>query len=857
MSTSEGEPAPSSHVGRKRKSNGRNVSDNFLDISRYFPKEEWLEMSEWEKIRYRNLKQNYKKLLEIGFNARKPIFMTKQRKNNADICSDSDEDWTPKLEARVRSVGTRHKSNLFRTEIKDVMQNNETIHNGGDNDEQSLVAAHSENKNLAEDVISESDNSPSIDEYQSAENSGVENTICEECQSFFLDECEVHGAPVFMQDTVVEMGTDKRAALTLPPSMRISVSGIPRAGLGVWNEGTTLPKGTHFGPYEGITADEDEAATSGYSWQITKGKDSHEYIDARDEKNANWMRYVNCARHEEEQNLVAFQYRRQIYYRACKAIIPYTELLVWYGEEYGKELGIRWGTLWKHKAPLRVQRVTAVIHPWQCCKIAFSTEDFLQKHMRAKHCERHLSVRQLKKEKLSSVSNPAQTEVSVTLTENTENSGSRLGSASLNELNQKYAEQDCDREVNSSTDIISQQNRIAQKTLNVSGQSLLCGYKGQTIQAVRGCLNPVTHTGERPYAYECEKRFSVLGNLKRHQRTHTGERSYVCEECEKRFSVLASLKIHQRIHTGERPYVCEECEKRFSQLRDLKIHQRTHTGERPYVCEECEKRFSVLASLTRHQRIHTGERPYVCEECEKRFSQLGDLKIHQRTHTGERPYVCEECEKRFSVLASLTRHQRTHTGEKPYVCEECEKRFSQLRDLKIHQRTHTGERPYVCEECEKRFSVLASLTRHQRTHTGEKPYVCEECEKRFSVLASLKIHQRTHTGEKPYVCEECEKRFSVLASLKIHQRTHTGEKPYVCEECEKRFSVLGKLKTHQRTHTGEKPYVCEECEKRFSVLGKLKRHQRTHTGERPYVCKECGKGFSQLRSLKSHQRTHK
>jgi hypothetical protein len=55
---------------------------------------------------------------------------------------------------------------------------------------------------------------------------------------------------------------------------------------------------------------------------------------------ANWMRYVNCARHEEEQNLMAFQYKREMYYRTFKHIPAHTELLVWYGDDYGRELGI-------------------------------------------------------------------------------------------------------------------------------------------------------------------------------------------------------------------------------------------------------------------------------------------------------------------------------------------------------------------------------------------------------------------------------------------------------------------------------------------------------------------------------------
>ena len=60
-------------------------------------------------------------------------------------------------------------------------------------------------------------------------------------------------------------------------------------------------------------------------------------------------RYVNCARDDEEQNLVAFQYHRQIFYRTCQDVRPGCELLVWYGDEYGQELGIKWGSKWKRE----------------------------------------------------------------------------------------------------------------------------------------------------------------------------------------------------------------------------------------------------------------------------------------------------------------------------------------------------------------------------------------------------------------------------------------------------------------------------------------------------------------------------
>ncbi|MBN3312628.1 PRDM9 methyltransferase, partial [Atractosteus spatula] len=173
---------------------------------------------------------------------------------------------------------------------------------------------------------------------------------CEECGSFFLEHCEAHGPPTFVPDIPAELGLPARARHTLPQGLSIRESQIPGAGLGVFNTGALIPAGVHYGPYEGELASEEEAVLSGYSWVITQGKNDHIYIDAKKETHSNWMRYVNCARNEEEQNLVAFQHRGHILYRCCQPITPGSELLVWYGEEYGRELGITWDFIWDNKS---------------------------------------------------------------------------------------------------------------------------------------------------------------------------------------------------------------------------------------------------------------------------------------------------------------------------------------------------------------------------------------------------------------------------------------------------------------------------------------------------------------------------
>ncbi|XP_028705194.2 histone-lysine N-methyltransferase PRDM9 [Macaca mulatta] len=831
------------------------VKDAFKDISIYFTKEEWAEMGDWEKTRYRNVKRNYNALITIGLRATRPAFMCHRRqaiKLQVDDTEDSDEEWTPRQQVKppwmaVRVEQSKHQKGMpkasFNNEssLKEVSGMANLLNTSGSEQAQKPVSPpgeartsgqHSrlklelrrketegkmyslrERKGHAYKEVSE----PQDDDY----------LYCEMCQNFFIDSCAAHGPPTFIKDSAVEKGHPNRSALSLPPGLRIGPSGIPQAGLGVWNEASDLPLGLHFGPYEGRITQDEEAANNGYSWLITKGRNCYEYVDGKDKSWANWMRYVNCARDDEEQNLVAFQYHRQIFYRTCRVIRPGCELLVWYGDEYGQELGIKWGSKWK-KELMAGREPKPEIHPCPSCCLAFSSQKFLSQHVERNHSTQNF---------------PGPSARRLFQPEN-------LCSGDQNQEQQYSDPRSCNdktkgQEIKERSKLLNK--RTWPKEISRAFSSPPKGQMGSSRVGER-MMEEEYRTGQKVNPENTGKLFVGVG-ISRIAKVKYGE-------CGQGFSDKSDVIIHQRTHTGEKPYLCRECGRGFSRKSSLRCHQRTHTGEKPYLCRECGRGFRDNSSLRYHQRTHTGEKPYLCRECGRGFSNNSGLCYHQRTHTGEKPYLCRECGRGFSDNSSLHRHQRTHTGEKPYLCRECGRGFSNNSGLRYHQRTHTGEKPYLCRECGRGFSNNSGLRHHQRTHTGEKPYLCRECGRGFSQKANLLRHQRTHTGEKPYLCRECGRGFSNNSGLRYHQRTHTGEKPYLCRECGRGFSNNSGLRHHQRTHTGEKPYLCRECGRGFSQKANLLRHQRTHTGEKPYLCRECGRGFSQKADLLSHQRTH-
>ena len=327
-------------------------------------------------------------------------------------------------------------------------------------------------------------------------------------------------------------------------------------------------------------------------------------------------------------------------------------------------------------------------------------------------------------------------------------------------------------------------------------------------------------------------------------------KKYICPfgGCEKAFDRPVRLQAHERTHTNDRPFACQEpdCGKAFFKSEHLKAHaQNKHVAVLAHICDY----------VVRRETTADGRETKV--PCGKAFTTATRLRRHVAAHRDKEDRRCAEpgCGRVFRRLETLQRHVRAdHWGEKAFECthvddeegQECGERFEAAGQLRTHVASQHAGRRYACEVCRPGDDETGAMT----SVGGETTSGI------FASYAALQAHRRE---AHPPVCPEpgcgqvCVSARALTAHREIAHSTLSARRArFPCPEpgCGRGFTRRGNLHVHHQTvHVRYRPFVCGE----YDLLDPQAPSASQVAG---WDGKGCGVGFGMKSTLIGHVRSH-
>ncbi|XP_053385515.1 uncharacterized protein LOC128550456 [Mercenaria mercenaria] len=208
---------------------------------------------------------------------------------------------------------------------------------------------------------------------------------------------------------------------------------------------------------------------------------------------------------------------------------------------------------------------------------------------------------------------------------------------------------------------------------------------------------------------ECGRCFTAKDSLRVHMFTHTGERPYKCSVCTASYMQSGHLRRHVKVtHEGKLNYKCQYsgCDKSFYDLSVLRVHQRSHTDERPYTCQQCPSRFRTSNARKTHMRTHLLNKQFECHICFQGLTTKYCLQQHLKRHEAAEKMNPSSALYDPNFKSKIRQKVIKKMEEKRFACSFCFRKFTTTRGVYAHQRKYCGQGKDANHGNNARYNVL-------------------------------------------------------------------------------------------------------------------------------------------------------